>query len=776
MSSNAASHTPEPRTPQPVSEEDRCGLFDSLSACLYEPLLRERLTSTVEEGHSFPTGEDFLSRSRKAAIATSLVWIPFLLAFIGVWVNALVERATSSNESLAAMICSIIAAALFGTTILIVYFVTRSMKDAPMWLVDVLMGAAVLFCGLMTVCIPSFPADLTMEALAVIIVWSRSPRAPIFVLCCTCIYLIFMYNLSWRNWDWQLIQIPGSYAGRPLEQGFLRLGFCGLAAPLLLLAGKAMIKQFQASVEALQRSVDLAEEVAAQLVLYDTTAVRVTAEAFEAMCDPEDVATHDLIRSFREMANNLDQYRPYLPNWVLAGLDGGVMEEENVVRPPPKKVQPSESASETQGSYFFETPSQVYHSSQQSSDRRTDESYKTDQHDSISTSRTSAAALSARQVAAQQRRIMGKQAEFVPPPFHGRITLVMIDFAIIRPSGVSSVDFRSSKIGLYEQLVSSIHRLASQTGGSIHALICDRCILSWNATARVGAQELKAVRFVTRLRASLSLINEEERRIKKPNSACQIILTGVVLTGRARCQLAGGKKSQSFTIHPRWLRAARALALHAQNEGRLLIDDATRQPITGEFTVTAYDAIMCPSNKTVSTHHNAAAKPLGARMLMRSPMANDSPIEQSEPPRLPSTDQDAQTSLRASTTVQQGQVTANSMEPQVMFEISPKSFNNENDEWMYELQDEDRGIHSILCGYLLRLVGRNRQSRITDESTILVAAAETRESLKKLLDRRVELERELPEHTVFPEEAAFRLLSRAEAIAGGECPWPIPTM
>jgi hypothetical protein len=268
----------------------------------------------------------------------------------------------------------------------------------------------------------------------------------------------------------------------------------------------------------------LSREVAELLRNYDTAGVQ------RALADYGDLPHADpaLIESYEALVENLNQYRPHLPNWMVNQCD----EDSASHRSESSAVSGSASVpAARKGGQRSKNPS---------SDGRVSNSSKT--------SRSSVT------VADDRKRVDHLNAGVLPKAVP--VAFAVVDFAI---ADGQSADSRGATMSRFAD---KMHSIATATHCAIHSFVGDTAQLSWNATVRVAQPEVKAVRFLCRLKDAMAAVEH-------------VTVAGAAMHGKATTQFAGTSTVQALAISLPWRAQLRALAALAARHGAMVCCDAT---------------------------------------------------------------------------------------------------------------------------------------------------------------------------------------------------------
>jgi hypothetical protein len=422
----------------------------------------------------------------------------------------------------------------------VTYFVCRvtgrvTALTADLWLLGAWLGLVIV-----AMTFHDFPIDHSFIMLLVVSMLFRTPRLPMHALLnYVSLGVAFYNNAAYSRGapDVVLLADPGALMrgvgirmfSAALMYGALAVVFGGLQLQLL---------ESDRQTEQATANGDVAAELASHLGDYNTRrAEEVVARAIaECTADPK------LLEGFRVLIGNLDRYRPHLPNWMLpsAADDEGAGAVE----------------SDTDSIRFVEINTQSDH-------------------------RPGSGTSSARRCAPPSPHA---HAVGPPSPHAGHLVpnvaqtaasvLAHAHFTFRADDPTTSSPPRRIADATCA-LADRVHQLARSTGGAVHSFVGDLVVVSWNAASRVVQPEMKAVRFLLRLR--------------EDTGDAGIAVGGAAFAGQTRVQLAGSAGAQAaLTVHARWYEALGTLAALGRSLGTFVIDGTFKTQV--EFGAVARPA------------------------------------------------------------------------------------------------------------------------------------------------------------------------------------------
>ena len=464
-----------------------------------------------------------------AMVGFPVFGISGLFAYLGV--TRLTPQSTYSSElHLAAIFLFYVVAVAFPC-----YAYLRATRKAPTWLANCLFASSqclVILCAAVT---RYYPAPSTFVTVAQVAVACSSLSGGVLVVAISCIGFVYAgTSLVWP--EWFAIAVHNA---TPIEQFlFSQIVFLGFA---ITVAQSVASRVFADNMlQATRRAQELSREVSASLADYDVAGVRASLAKYA----DSDAADKQLLDSFTTLCNNLERYRPHLPNYVLHDFqrESDVASDRSSVL----QRQPSNVKSPGDGNNVRDSESALR--SARLDDEEADNEAVGANAGGTSTARSSTheAILLTTTAAASTM---------------SRVSVAQVLLAPVGDSAIATND-----------LVVQVSHLATETAASLHSFIGDQLTVTWNATQRVDHPETKAVRFVAQLKESVQ--NEGEFRF----------LNAAVATGRGRSQFAGDATARLFNLSLAWRRVVGELAtLASRYDGSIWVDWATREPTQYEY-------------------------------------------------------------------------------------------------------------------------------------------------------------------------------------------------
>jgi hypothetical protein len=296
-------------------------------------------------------------------------------------------------------------------------------------------------------------------------------------------------------------------------------------------------------------TIGLASELAAALAIYDTSA----AERLIQDTRSTKLAEAELLSSFHVIVDNLNRYRPHIPNWVLRDEDA--CDDELEMRPDGSPLRDMDRSS-TQGT--------------------------------TSRSRSGSYVGSLRLDAHTKRRKSAGAAFLASgPPFSSlllakpcvhNVVIAQIGFGLRSNDGDDSgrlleihhqreSDHTIDLVAAYTGIVDRIHAVASETSAAVHSFFGDVALITWNAVSTVQQPEAKAVRFMA--------------RVKRDAGHAAMRVHGCAAAGEARVFLAGSgglrRGKQALCLRCDFTETAMQLMQFATEHGAMIVDRQVQQ-------------------------------------------------------------------------------------------------------------------------------------------------------------------------------------------------------
>jgi hypothetical protein len=449
----------------------------------------------------------FLLFLRKIVILVGI----FNAAFVGMYLPVFISL-NAANFTLASYLglLSYIIRIVVGV---VPYVVAQRTGGVPDWSIALMLFGSTIGGIVSCFVSPGFPFSVYVAAFAIFAAICDMPRRPLFFVLLAVQYAISAWNQTAAATNGPLLIAPGT---PPPSVAGLLIQYTAAAIFLSIPAAACgvLIRKALTLLAAADATNELSCNVAALLKQYDTDGVSRALDAYAELPDADPALVHN----FRELVDNLDRYRPHLPNWMIDGADDA---SESSVR---SAASHSTRMSKRQST----TASHVSHSL----------SARGHQHDDGGSSGATAV------------------PDVRCAAYNGTVAFAVVAFKV---APEQSADARGAALSAF---VDTVHQIASATHCALHTFVGDTVQLSWNAAMRVAQPEVKAARFMCRLKAAVA------------ETCSTVSVSGAVMSGKAGSQFAGTGRVSALAVSLPWRQALMACASFAQQRGLFVISGA----------------------------------------------------------------------------------------------------------------------------------------------------------------------------------------------------------
>jgi hypothetical protein len=415
-----------------------------------------------------------------------------------------------------AIYASFAQTAIFGTCTLAPYFWCMATRETPSALIFVQLYGATTAGWLIIMTNPSFPIATGTVTYAVFASVCDMPMAkPLFII------LAGLYTYS--SWNYAALATGGEPVALPgYTVATFRSVMTNCMAGLLLITVPVaccvmQTRHARRMLAAANAANQLSRDAAELLRNYDTDGLSKLLEEYRAADDADPA----LIESYTALVDNLNQYRPHLPNWMIRSAGDS-------------------DAGSPNGS---------------------------DGARSVLTTRSTRSSVS-------QNPSARAQAASEPPPVPNDDPSPLVLTPATAPAtttvAFATVEFAAlgasaaTRGAAVSRFVDHAHHIANVTHGALHSFVGDTVQLSWNAAVRVAQPEVKAVRFLCRLAGAMA-------------GSADIAVSGAAMCGKASMQFAGTGRVQALTVALPWRGALSALHALAAQHGAFVVAGATAE-------------------------------------------------------------------------------------------------------------------------------------------------------------------------------------------------------
>ena len=555
-------------------------------------------------------GDDFTQTLRKIAAVVNCVCGPFAAGYGAYWcyLSFTGEGGSGLGAGIQGVFTVLIMTVLFGN-----YFLVRRWKHVSDAHITIFMWILFFPCVGPVFGIPEFGTRILLMWYSILVVISQSNHVVAQCGLALIAQIMSCYNDAFKGHSDTLLLIPGARQNGPPWEVFIEKAGATFVSTTVIIGVFLQARDNTKQLAAARKTNAMAEVIVGLLNKYDCDAVNVAIDNFSVQgADP------GLVKSFITMNTNLEKYKPFLPNYLFLTSDsdpdapeGGDDEySEGSIDIATVQSYNEKDRESTHGGY--QTPKQALNGSAKQSflrapksayalkDLRTEES-------EISSETSSASGKVPRQVHGSGSG-EGSRMRFTQQ-FDGKISYAWLD---VSPNACRSASLSISSARLKASLIDNVYRIANSTKASVHSMVGDCIIVSWNATHRVVQPEAKAAQFVCRVKAAME----------------GHYLAAAVCSGSAKCEsYTSATKQQAMLIHARWLPLLTAAFTLAKKYKTVILDEKT-------FDVGTFDVDAQPIDRVEWVEHDDPmimddddphVDPLNQSGLRRAPIRNSFP-------------------------------------------------------------------------------------------------------------------------------------------------------
>ena len=575
--------------------------IESMSAVLLSLSLRSS-SSMASHQSSFTTklyrlyrwicfiddSDDFTTVLRKVSLVIMLVSSPITMTYLVYFLylgfsvrNPQPLPDGTPHEPLGAQINGISNIA-FVITLATPYFIARWKRQVNQVMFDIISVLMLLCWTFTTITIPDYDIKLISVSIALFSILSSTRYSAAYALI-SCIHcLISAWNEAFTSDGGKtmpVLLVPGARIfSPPLE---ILLGHISAIAVVgFIVTGVVLqMKEHQRHLQAANAAIEISQEIVDLLRRYDTegvsTALHKAASNEDLKVDPK------LLESFRAMNENLEKYKPHLPNYMFMSDDDTTKGGEGG-----SQVAALDNDDDNdEGSIELQSDTHSIRA-ESTADTGSTTGNDTSRHLAVGAgtryrrgSRVSSAGseLSAFAAITGALNATGTSSS----PFKGKICFSIVDLRSHMEHNGSAGNVHN---GLLVALVNNIYSIAQATKASIHTVVGDTAVLSWNATHRVPQPEVKAIKFLHQVR----------------HEAQELISDGIKLSAACFSGLATSTshvtstKQQALLVQADWMPALDATLRRAKELNTVLINESLSVAASHCYETLAVDAVERP--------------------------------------------------------------------------------------------------------------------------------------------------------------------------------------
>ena len=466
--------------------------------------------------------DDLLAMMRKLVMLLGLFTGFFCSVATSTYFGSLIGKGDASPGNF-----TVIAVGLLGGIVWIgAYAYTRATKATPTWLLEVWLAAVCVFLLGGTIAVPKFPGAMGALGFTVATLLIDTPLKLVWLVAAVGIFVVHSYNNAYLGVAGAtLATVPEPHVGGAGED----LALYGLSLVIAAFVGLAvfgMARQYRKLAAQLGSSAQVSAEVAELLRQYDTDGVRARLQAYRAdpLCD-EKVAD-----TFTGLVENLDSYRPHLPNWMFHNESD--LEDARSPGSPRSGVSVS--------SRHSRAPSAAGSATSTSNAPGTVPEVSLPLGHCVSQTFTKAELVHSGSLGGrvQRRRV---------------VALVYIEFDVL-----AEADTDEARVDADRLFVERVHAAAKSFSGAVHSFIGNQLVVSFGA---VGGTSLRpsgsALKFMLAVRHDI-----HARGIGRVSGAC--------FEGPARARIAHGTGHAAVIVECEWRGALHTLFACARRHQTLL--------------------------------------------------------------------------------------------------------------------------------------------------------------------------------------------------------------
>jgi hypothetical protein len=414
------------------------------------------------------------------------------------------------------------------------YAYAQKTGAVPDWAICTLMYSTVVGGIMSCLTKPGFPFIVYVATFAIFAAICDIPRRPVFYCFLAVEFMLSAWNSTALATGGAPLVAPGTppstVAGLLLQYG---VALVVMAVPTVA-CGQLILKS-RKLLSAAEAANELSRNVAELLRTYDTDGVSYLLEEYAALPD----ADPELVQSYRALVDNLERYRPHLPNWMVGTGDESEVGSQASRRSSMTSARQGANGTPTGSSVAARVRSVSLAGAKQGANGTPNGSSVAARVRSASNAGSGAGTAPAVPVA------------LVGAPYNGVVAFATVQFAT---AAERTFDGRCEATNGF---VDTVHSLAAATNGAIHSFVGDTVQLSWNAAMRTAQPDVKSVRFMCRLRAAMAKLPELARAVA----------SGAAMTGKASSQFAGTGRVSALTVSLPWHGALLACAAFAKRFG-----------------------------------------------------------------------------------------------------------------------------------------------------------------------------------------------------------------
>jgi hypothetical protein len=383
-----------------------------------------------------------------------------------------------------------------------------------------------------------FPYNMGIASYAIFAAICELPFRNLFFIPCVGVYVVYSYNTAALMTGNELWSAAGY--NKPTMSNMLRnyaFGLVVFAVPVV--ASVLHMLQHRRLLAAAEAANALSGRVAEMLRRYDTDGVAELLEEYSAAPD------HDahLLESYEALVANLNRYRPHLPNWLIKQRDGRDGSSSRASSRPSSAGLFSPAASNTL--LAPDARGWIPSAGDAAGSRRP-----------VSADRRPVSADRGPVSADRQRPAdTGAADDDAPSPREDwaddvlDLDAIVSDHRVTHTVAYALVDFRvgaamspEEQASTVSDFIDMVHYHASTMQGALHCFVGDTVQLSWNAAMKCSQPEVRAARFLCKLKAC----------VVGNTPAQEFSVAAALASGQATSQFGGSGQVSAFVLSLPW--------------------------------------------------------------------------------------------------------------------------------------------------------------------------------------------------------------------------------
>lgn len=433
-------------------------------------------------GHAEPD-DDFVTRVRKATLG-----VIFLGGVIGL-VTLLNDVLTEVPASLSGYL-RIAMTLVFVLAAIPAFIYMKVTHRAETWLTDLVFFSLHVNTVLTIIVEPTALIATTVLAIAVILMCTSTPLYPLHYFLLFGQLVCAIINYAHATTGTGLVQIPEP-ATSTYQERLMGGAVAGMAFLLLPPLVRWLLDEFREQGRNSTATTRAAEVVSKHLARYDT------ASAHDAVIDAanssEGAVSPALLVSLRTLVDNLNMYRPHLPNWVLQRTLDEDTEGDLDLEEHEEGDDESFASASTGGSWSRQPGSgRLYTPKSDSPGQKPSTPKRRGSGEEAANISPADELLRGALIRSDIHVAKGAIVVFTYVPLNDDGA----PFSLVNPTDAQ----RAALSNIMHSFTECIYAVAGQVRGAVHSFVGDQVTVTFNAASRVAQPEVKAAQFIARMK------------------------------------------------------------------------------------------------------------------------------------------------------------------------------------------------------------------------------------------------------------------------------------